>query len=128
MDRKPSEMTRGEAVQDKAENDTLVRYAVMMSKMSVHCGDMCSDELTSQMFTEGVEKLVKAIKKKRSTMTENGNGTVRTSGANDGTTDGNASSAVVYRDPPQSDAASVPLGKRFKSIQEKIASQEKKKK
>jgi hypothetical protein len=123
MDRKLSDMTRSEAVEEKTKNDTSIRYAIMMSKMSTHCADLCSDELTSKLFIEGLEKLVKAIKKKRNSMTENVNATVRTSGVDDGTADNNASPVVVYNDPPQSDAASVPFGKRFKSIQENIAMQ-----
>jgi hypothetical protein len=112
MDRKLSDMTRSEAVEEKTKNDTSIRYAIMMSKMSTHCADLCSDELTSKLFIEGLEKLVKAIKKKRNSMTENVNATVRTSGVDDGTADNNASPVVVYNDHPQSDAASVPFGKK----------------
>ena len=50
------------------------------------------------------------------TTSESGNAILRTHEANNDTTSENASRAVVYHDPTQSDAASVPLGKRFKSI------------
>ncbi|CAD6224144.1 unnamed protein product [Miscanthus lutarioriparius] len=40
--------------------------------------DMCSDEFTSKLFNEGVSKIVKAIKKKRNSMTKNVNAIVRT--------------------------------------------------
>jgi len=49
-----------------------------MSKMSTHYADMCSDEFTSKLFNEGVSKIVKAIKKKRNSMTKNVNAIVRT--------------------------------------------------
>lgn len=120
MDRKLAEMTSGierdEDVEGNRENDNSVRYAIVMGKMSSYCEEMCIDELTSKMFIEGVDKLVKVIKKKSIT-NESVNDPITTNGAsNDSRLENNAAPDVVYKDPPQIQATSVPLGKRLRTV------------
>lgn len=105
MDRKLVEMTsdieRYEDSEGNRENEISVRDAIVMSKMSSYCEQMCVDELTSKMFLEGVDKLVNAINKKRSITKGSVNDPITTNtAANDSILENNAVPDIVYRDPP----------------------------